>query len=211
MSFGSFPGTRSGQALPPVEVAQKIELTRGGDPIAREIFEALTLKPLSEAITPAEWRKIQTGLTSNRKADRERARKQLAELGGGRTKRSLVGAHDACCLILATFGLTLEQIGLIFGHPKGHIARKISTARDNYRLATGATEQVSASLDPELTRDDRKRLKRKADRWANAVRRESLPHRRYFIQQFQHRLNQPHQLRRHRRPRRPHPPSAAGR
>lgn len=184
MSLASFPGQKSHHAPPPVDVAQKLELTRGGDPIAREIFEALTYQPVSQTISAQEWQQLKRDLTSNRSSVREAANQRLSQIGDGPTKRSLVGARDAACLILATFGLTLEQIGYLFGNAKGHIARKIDTAAKHYREASQTPATAFQTIDPSLNWKERKRLTAKSLRWAKAIKREPLPARRYLIEQL---------------------------
>lgn len=189
MSLGTFSGHGSG-AIPPIEVAQAAEqIQRGGDPLARDIFETLALEPVSTAVSRTEWAKLCEKLTSNNQATREAARKRLAELGSGKIKRSLCGATDAACLILSTFGLTLDQIALLFGMAKGHVARKIKTAGRNYAKATqkpeiGTPDDWNASIEPELTRHQRYELKRKAERWGQRVRQESPAARRLFLSHF---------------------------
>lgn len=189
MSLGTFSGHGSG-AIPPIEVAQAADqIQRGGDPLARDIFETLALEPVSTAVSRTEWARLCEKLTSNNQATREAARKRLAELGSGKIKRSLCGATDAACLILSTFGLTLDQIALLFGMAKGHVARKIKTAGRNYAKATqkpeiGTADDWNPSIEPELSRRERDRLKRKADRWGRVVRQESPAARQLFLAHF---------------------------
>lgn len=191
MSLASFPGQKSHHATPPVDIAQKLELTRGGDPIAREIFEALTYQPVAQTISAKEWQQLKRDLTSNRSTVREAANKRLSQIGDGPTKRSLVGARDAACLILSTFGLTLEQIGYLFRNAKGHIARKIDTAARHYREASQSPATAFHAIDPALNWRERKRLKAKSLRWSKAIRREPLPARRYLIAQLNESLETP--------------------
>jgi hypothetical protein len=170
---------KRGQAPPPLEVGTAVELTRSGDDVARDIFAALTDETGAAAVTAEEWKRAERLILSERPGDQTAAGYILDKITRGTVRQRNKRAKKAACLILHTLaGFTMEQLGIVFNHPKGHISRLVREAAEEYRQATAAPtdpaptpEQTVArlSIRRSLNFRDRHRLKRMAERIARKV------------------------------------------
>ena len=170
---------KRGQAPPPLEVGTAVELTRSGDDIAKEMFSILTdeIEPLK--ITASEWKRAERLIQSDRQHDQTAASHVLDKITRGTVRQRNKRGKKAACLILHTLaGFTMEQLGIVFNHPKGHISRLVREAAEEYRQATASTAEPTLTPDQLLERlsvsrpltfRDRHRLKRMAERIARKV------------------------------------------
>lgn len=192
MAIAGFPGSGAGftgVAIPPDSTAVEVDLARTGDPLARQIFEVLSTAPIADSVDPDEWRRIQADLTSESEKRQQRAQKKLDAIGSGPARMSHVGAMDACCLILYEAGLTCEQLAIVFGKAKGHIARKVHTASDNYRKAVESSGKAPSTIEePGTTRYERRVLRAWAQRVYGKMLKLPVSHRRFFVKALNEKL-----------------------
>lgn len=170
---------KRGQAPPPLEVGTAVELTRSGDDIAKEMFTILTDEVEPPQITAAEWKRAERLIQSDRAHDQTAASHVLDKITRGTVRQRNKRAKKAACLILHTLaGFTMEQLGTVFNHPKGHISRLVREAAEEYRQATANPQDPTPTPDKilerlsvsrTLTYRDRFRLKRMAERIARKV------------------------------------------
>lgn len=185
---------KRGQAPPPLEVGTAVELTRTGDQIAQLMFETLATEEHPAHVSPAEWAKAAKIITRSDEATT--AGNILDRITRGTVRQRHTRAKKAACLILHTVaGLTMEQLGAVFNHPKGHISRLVREAASEYRdalttdnspgdapLSEQPDELLSQlSLNRKLNFRDRERLKRRARRIAEKLLTLTEPERAYIV------------------------------
>lgn len=203
-------GAARGSAAPPIEVGTVGEVTRSGDAISQEIYAELTAPPVSHTVRKKDWAQlIQSLATPDRMASCEA--KLVDQLTAGRKsdhKRHLA-AKNACCLILKSAGLTVEQIALAFNHPKGHVSRLIENAAQQFAARRAAQGQPlpgnpleALSTRPRLTFRDRDNLNRQALRWARSALSRPQEEREFLIPRILDLLGHP-PASRHEPPKRP--------
>lgn len=169
----------SGLAPLPIDRSPGVSATvRLGDAVAQDIFHQVSASDPGSR----ELKQLVRDLAAPDSQQRSAASRLLTRVSSGPTKLNPQRAKAAACLILHTLaGLTLEEIGLVFGHDKGHVRRLMLQAGEIYREKSG-TPAESLTHQADLHWRDRDRIRKKARRFAEAILRESAPGRGLFAE-----------------------------